>query len=112
MRGVSISFAVTRPRSSAAQSRLTRLPSLLQPLSIQLDAFTLLSKSRAASVQQATLAAESTYEACRACEAAHVGLEHELEDLAVEASLLQDAMRKRIHFVENQVRETCHSDAR
>lgn len=104
MRGVSTSFAVTRPRSPAAHSRLTRVPYLLQPLSIQLDAFTLLSKSRTGSIQHATLAAESAYEACRACEAAHVGLEHELEDLAVEASLLQDAMRKRIYFVENQVR--------
>lgn len=103
---VSVSFAVTRPRSRH-YSPLIRLPFLLQPLSIQLDAFTLLSKSRTGSIQHATLAAESAYEACRACQAAHAGLEQELEDLAVEASLLQDAMRKRIHFVENQVREPC-----
>jgi hypothetical protein len=95
-------FAATRPRP--LRSPLTDERSSSKPLSIQLDAFTLLSKSRTGSVQQATLAAESAYEACRACEAAHAGLEHELEDLAVEASLLQDAMRKRIHFVENQVR--------
>ncbi|KAG0666842.1 hypothetical protein C6P46_003552 [Rhodotorula mucilaginosa] len=88
---------------SRAWEEISRQAEPSVPLSIQLDAFTLLSKSRTGSVQQATLAAESAYEACRACEAAHAGLEHELEDLAVEASLLQDAMRKRIHFVENQM---------
>lgn len=76
--------------------------SLLQPLSTQLETFTSLNQSRTAALARGLAACESRYQTCRACDAAHSGLELELEELVVEAGWLQDAMQRRIHFVENQ----------
>lgn len=42
--------------------------------------------------------------ACADCDAAHAGLELELEDLTVEVGLFEDALRRRLQFVEDQVR--------
>ncbi|GAA5985599.1 hypothetical protein JCM10908_007035 [Rhodotorula pacifica] len=73
------------------------------PLSTQLEAFSLLSNARLPALRQANAAVESAYGSCRACETAHTGMEQELEELAVETSMFQDALRKRIQFVENQM---------
>ncbi|GAA5868435.1 hypothetical protein JCM3774_005377 [Rhodotorula dairenensis] len=73
------------------------------PLSTQLETFTSLSKARTASLGRDLAACESACEACRTCDAAHSGIEHELEELVIEMQLLQEAMQRRIHFVQNQM---------
>ncbi|GAA6026519.1 hypothetical protein JCM8202_002814 [Rhodotorula sphaerocarpa] len=74
-----------------------------QPLASQLEGFTALRLTRLAALEQAVRATRTALAACADCDAAHAGLELELEDLTVEVGLFEDALRRRLQFVENQM---------
>lgn len=79
----------------------TALP--VQPLPMQLEAFHALSHTRLPALDKSLSATKVALAGCRTCDAANEALVVEVDELEAERVMLVDALRKRIHFVENQV---------